>query len=505
MKVKEMTAGSALPTRFHVRASMAIVIIVCVAIALYLVLRFTSNSPVTYSDDVENFKYGSTGGEINSGIPYSVWKALPGIFPEYLPGKYPAGQEYAAFGFLYEDGRDLPVGVSRRRVQGIDRVFFNCAICHVGSVRDTPSTPPRHVPGMPSNTVDLRGFYQFLFNAALDEKFTPPIVLAEIKRQGIHEDLINRLILRYYAVGAMQASLVARYSRLRTILTEPEFGPGRIDTFSPAKVLLNFRMDKAPESEKIGTTDLPSVWYQRQREGMRLHWDGNNDLVMERNRSAAFGTGAYPPTLDRAYLDRIRAYLEDLHPIDYPYPIDSALAARGEKIYAAMCANCHGRNGKDFHAGEGHLGAVIPIEDIKTDRSRLDSYTYELAVNQSLLYAGYGDERFSHFRKTYGYAAMPLDGLWLRAPYLHNGSVPNLHSLLEPAKSRPATFYRGDDVFDPESVGFTCTVPERYGHKFFFYDTKVTGNGNQGHEGKVYGTELPPPDKKALIEYLKTF
>ena len=26
---------------------------------------------------------------------------------------------------------------------------------------------------------------------------------------------------------------------------------------------------------------------------------------------------------------------------------------------------------------------------------------------------------------------MPLDGLWLRAPYLHNGSVPDLRALLE--------------------------------------------------------------------------
>ena len=30
-------------------------------------------------------------------------------------------------------------------------------------------------------------------------------------------------------------------------------------------------------------------------------------------------------------------------------------------------------------------------------------------------------EVLSHFRKTDGYATMPLDGVWLRAPYLHNG------------------------------------------------------------------------------------
>ena len=36
------------------------------------------------------------------------------------------------------------------------------------------------------------------------------------------------------------------------------------------------------------------------------------------------------------------------------------------------------------------------------------------------------------FRKTNGYVAAPLDGVWLRGPYLHNGSVPSLHDLLEP-------------------------------------------------------------------------
>ena len=39
---------------------------------------------------------------------------------------------------------------------------------------------------------------------------------------------------------------------------------------------------------------------------------------------------------------------------------------------------------------------------------------------------------FSHFVKTDGYANLPLDGLWLRAPYLHNGSVPTLADLLPP-------------------------------------------------------------------------
>jgi hypothetical protein len=147
---------------------------------------------------------------------------------------------------------------------------------------------------------------------------------------------------------------------------------------------------------------------------------------------------------------------------------------------------------------------VTPIENVGTDRYRLDNYVYELAVNQSTLYAG-TEYRFSHFRKTFGYANMPLDGIWLRAPYLHNGSVPTLRDLLEPATERPRTFYRGNDVYDQQKVGFVSGVPAQGARKFFPFDTRTPGNSNAGHEGRAYGTALPPSDKDALVEFLKTF
>ena len=41
---------------------------------------------------------------------------------------------------------------------------------------------------------------------------------------------------------------------------------------------------------------------------------------------------------------------------------------------------------------------------------------------------------------------MPLDGLWLRAPYLHNGSVPTLRDLLEPSA------IQATGIFDASAV-----------------------------------------------------
>jgi hypothetical protein len=104
--------------------------------------------------------------------------------------------------------------------------------------------------------------------------------------------------------------------------------------------------------------------------------------------------------------------------------------------------------------------------------------------------------------KTNGYIAVPLDGLWLRAPYLHNGSVPTVRDLLEPPERRPVAFYRGHDVLDPVKLGFKQPDEDTVRNGMVVrYDTRQRANGNGGH---LYGTTLSAAEKDALIEYLKT-
>ena len=174
--------------------------------------------------------------------------------------------------------------------------------------------------------------------------------------------------------------------------------------------------------------------------------------------------------------------------------IDQALAQKGGPVYESACARCHELDGE-------LVGQVTPLADIGTDPERLRSFTAELADRMNTIGTG-TPWKFSHFRKTEGYANMPLDGVWLNAPYLHNGSVPTLSDLLEPPASRPARFWRGYDVYDQAKLGFVSDVPEADGQVFSRYDTSVPGNGNTGH---VYGTTLPDDDKRAIVEYLKTF
>jgi len=513
------------PSRVKI-AVLGVLALLAVA-SLYLLVRFTRDEPVDYANDVLHFKHGSTGGERLTGIPYWFWVALPDLFPEYLPdGK--SGRGYSSFGMIYEEGEDpryaLPVGVSMRNVRGIDLVYLNCASCHTGTVRDSPGAPARVIPGMPANTFDLGAWGRFLTAIPLDQKFTAQRFLDQIRvmQDDSHRvvekpDLINRLIFQYAAVSLMRDRLLMLRQRLGFINTA-SWGPGRVDTFNAPKALLNFPMERADPKELIGNVDFPSIWHQGPRKGMQLHWDGNNTSVDERNLSAAFGTGAYPPTLDTERVLRTAKWLESASPPSYPYPIDGALAKQGASTYQQRCAHCHGTREPPFrHNPPGpdeYVGTVVPLSNIGTDPARFDSYTWLLAVNQSTLYAGYEKDwgfdppypqRFSHFRKTKGYANSPLDGIWLRAPYLHNGSVPNLRELLDPSAARTKFFYRGNDVFDPENVGFVSNILEQEGRHFFPFDTNQPGNSNRGHEGSAYGTDLPREQKQALIEYLKTF
>jgi len=480
---------------------LALPTVLALVAGAYLWARFGGDRAVAYTDDEEHFKYGSTGGEHESGFPYWIFQALPQLCAQHLPGR-----GYASLGLIFEEGKDLPIGMSKRHYTGIDRTFLNCSVCHASTVRDTPQSKPRVYLGMPAANLDIMAFEKFFFACAKDPKFATEYIVPEARRlakaKGTDLDLLDRYLVYPIAVALMRERLLMLAGRFSFVMDQPEWGPGRVDTFNSAKVIFNFPMHQLPEREKNAPADFPSIWLQQPRQGMQLHWDGNNTAVEERNKSAAFGTGTTPPTIDLANIGRIEQWLLTREPPKYPYPVDATRAARGSALYKEYCAACHGASGRDF-TGE-LVGKVTPIDAIGTDRRRLDSYTYDLAANQSTLYAGY-PWRFQHFRKTFGYANMPLDGVWLRAPYLHNGSVPTLRDLLEPPERRPRTFYRGYDVYDPLKVGFETSVAEEGGRRYFRYDTTMPGNGNGGHTGRRYGTELSPADKDAIVEFLKTF
>jgi len=497
-------AGTArrLITRLALAALVAGAVLV-----LWVIVSVNSDRPITYANIEDHFKYGSIGSEPGGSLlspiggvlpPYWVFTALPSVCRDKLPGGY------ASLGFVMEPGKDLPVGVSRRRRFGVDHVGLNCAVCHTSTVRDAPGGPARVVLGMPAQRLDLQAFVQFVLDCTLDSRLTADAVRGRLPGSG-GPSLFERALLRTGLIDRLKLQTLDLRNRIAPILVSgmPRWGRGRVDTFNPYKAIqFNWDLSRLPPDELIGASDYPSLWNQQPREGMHLHWDGDNDSVDERNLSAALGAGVTPVTVDHDNLKRVRDWIWTLPPPAYPYPIDRALAGRGEPLYQQQCQDCHADHRfRDGVVSGSRVGKVVPIAAIGTDRHRLDSYTFTFAMNQYGLYPD-SPFRFSHFRKTNGYANHPLDGIWLRGPFLHNGSVPTLRDLLDAPEQRPPLFYRGYDVFDQARVGFVSDVPSADGQTFTRYDTTVPGNSNRGH---VYGTTLADEEKRAIVEYMKTF
>lgn len=99
------------------------------------------------------------------------------------------------------------------------------------------------------------------------------------------------------------------------------------------------------------------------------------------------------------------------------------------------------------------------------------------------------------------YEARVLYGIWATAPYLHNGSVPNLWELLLPARQRTTRFMTGSRLFDPQKVGYVTDQSPFKNGVFSADPLNANGNGNAGHE---YGTALTDEERWAIIEYMKT-
>lgn len=198
----------------------------------------------------------------------------------------------------------------------------------------------------------------------------------------------------------------------------------------------------------------------------------------------------------------ILAWIESVEAPRYPWDIDENQAARGRQVFETNCARCHGSYGP----GGKYEQQTVAIDDIGTDRLRLDALTVE---HRQWMKVGW----MSNYGKDPvvvapgGYVAPPLDGLWASAPYFHNGSVPTLWHVLHP-QDRPKIWKRTRDGYDRSRVGLEITefpeIPEDAvapAQRRRYFNTALPGKSSAGH---TYPDELTEEEKASLLEYLKT-
>ena len=472
------------------KAMGAVVLLLGVAGAFYGWYKFFREEPqpewIT-SDPEMRFKYGSLGGENEAGLPYWIWLVLPRMFPEHLPG--PGG--YASLGVAWEEGMEMPVGFTKK-VVGFPRVSNNCAVCHTAIYRKSEDETPTVVPTGPGVTMDVQGYFQFLADVARDPRFNADNIMREIE---LVYDLPfdDRLIYRYLIIPIVEKRLREQGEGFAWMHREnmPPWGPGRDDPMN----LTKYFMLELEEDGTYGAADMPSIWNLKKYDparGMTMNWDGATHDARSVIVDSALGIIVEPQEDFEEQVAWLEDYLGNRPPPAWPFALDESLAATGKGVFDAVCARCH---------ASGRTGTRLPLGEVGTDDNRLRSWNKDAAVKANQVVAAMGVERTGMVEESLdGYIAVHLDGVWLRAPYLHNGSVPTLRDLLEPVASRPKVFYRGHDLYDPVNVGFHSRSPEaeRIGTR---HDVDERGNGNQGHE---FGTDLPATDKDALIEYLKT-
>jgi cytochrome c5 len=312
----------------------------------------------------------------------------------------------------------------------------------------------------------------------------------------------------------------------------------------------NYRPGDAPVS-------IPFLWDTPQSD--LVQWDGiapNSPAgigPLARNVGeilGVFGTVAIEPGAElRGYKSSARALdqgrLEEklnklwspLWPMEYLPPLDPAKAERGSVIYQQQCASCHAvLNRTD---PKRRINAVMtPVAEIGTDPTMANNVDQRLALTGKLqgtkryvvagdpleqevaasevlanavigtmlgekkqavagLIADFLNVKKASAPSTPSYKGRPLNGIWATAPYLHNGSVPNLWQLLQTPETRVKQFHVGSRELDPVNVGFnTAASPGS-----FLFDAGLPGNSNAGH---AYGTQLSDEQKWELIEFLKS-
>jgi Di-haem oxidoreductase, putative peroxidase len=155
-------------------------------------------------------------------------------------------------------------------------------------------------------------------------------------------------------------------------------------------------------------------------------------------------------------------YLYSLRPPENPNRFDAS-AERGKVLFTKLdCARCHTpplyTNNK-----------LVPVEGFEVSGSATDVMHLSIGV----------DPRYTlQTHKGTGLYKVPsLKGVWYRGPFGHNGSAATLEDWFDPARLRPEYVPTGFKGYD----GKTRSIP-----------------------GHLFGLELSPSEREALIAFLRT-
>lgn len=517
-------------------------------------------------------------------IPLAWLKAL-----QTADGQPFLGDQLARYGYLPnpQSPNGLPVGFTVSTWGGTPQAGMTCAACHTRQI--TVEGKDYRVDGGPAIS-DFQAFLTDLVGA-----------VGRVRDTDDHFNAFADTVLGAGGTPAQRTALrqavdlwFEREDALRKgAYPNPNmWGLGRLDAVSMIFNRLTGLDIGPPPShlivENIQLADAPVrypfLWNSAKQD--KTQWpgfaDNGNDLLgLARNTGEVYGVFATlrpksdPNSLfkvnfstnsaDFGGLRKLEELIKKIGAPKYPWPVDSALAARGKTLFDSVCAACHGVSpgkrrflsstwltriqdvGTDSReysilartAKSGSLtGGKIPFtgKTIPATTTAFDLLGFSVITSivqdgilgmnesvssddaleslpgpQNVLEGAFPlDQTPAQLKdcdpngaNRFCYESRVLFGIWAAAPYLHNGSVPTLEDLLKPSSQRPATFKLGR-VYDIKRLGLAADQP---GSTYTFTTTdcagRDSGNSRCGHEGRAFGTELADTDRAALLEYLK--
>jgi mono/diheme cytochrome c family protein len=199
--------------------------------------------------------------------------------------------------------------------------------------------------------------------------------------------------------------------------------------------------------------------------------------------------------------------------------VDHTLVEHGRRVFDATCAGCHS-NGRPRPHDVLSDDLIHPMADIGTNSCRARTTNWEAGH----IWAEFSSDQYKA-RPTGGagfYRDVPLLGIWATAPFFHNNALGRFTG--DPSVAGRIAAYEDamDQLLNPwnrdllGSIKVTTdtivvaglTLPAGTPVALFANLNPATGENlcpdlveNQGH---YYGWYLPPSDKRALTEFLKT-
>lgn len=423
-------------------------------------------------DSAKGWDYVRYGSYIGAGVPYNIFKlTVRGKQPNYLQREGKSAKLPHMFNLFTEKGVDVVGGL-------------NCFGCHSGMIED------QFIPGLGDwqgdfTNIDTRFFKNFQRFARL--------------RYGK-----KSVQYQAYLPLARGAEQVNPYLKMPFMGLNPAFAleEAAVAHRNPTDLTWTGDEMQFPLDAVQGGADVPPLWNVKKKNALYYNGMGRGDFtkLLMQVMVVAIEDSTEARTINDQF-HHVLAWLKSIQPPKYPKAIDKKLAEQGQAIFEDMCSGCHGfyaENDED----EDYPNLLVGLDVVKTD-STYALYAYRNENFTNWLNSSWimTSEPKAWVQPELGYVAPPLDGVWATAPYLHNGSVPNLATLLN-STERPTYWRRTFDSkdYDYKNVGWKYETTTKAKDKFT-YNTTLTGYGNYGH---YFGDVLNDPQRTALIEYLKT-